>query len=87
MAEPTLIVIQDTISAACHIDQKPMTIILSGDFNRHHLMWAAYLKAQQPFSPLITQEKALPLTRLCWTDQTYSSDAIFTTIIIAQTTG
>lgn len=38
-AEPTLTAIQNTISAARHIDQKPTTIILSGDFNRHHPMW------------------------------------------------
>ncbi|KAF7136975.1 hypothetical protein CNMCM5793_006679 [Aspergillus hiratsukae] len=38
-AEPTLTAIQDTISAARHIDQKPTSIILSGDFNRHHPMW------------------------------------------------
>jgi hypothetical protein len=39
MAEPPLMVIKDTILAARHINQKPTIIILSGDFNRHHLMW------------------------------------------------
>jgi ribonuclease HI len=38
-AEPILTAIQNTISSARQDDRRPTTVILSGDFNRHHPMW------------------------------------------------
>jgi hypothetical protein len=38
-ASPALIAIQNTITTATQIEQRSISIILSGDFNRHHPMW------------------------------------------------
>jgi ribonuclease HI len=38
-AEPTLTAIQNTISAARRNDLRSTSVMLSGDFNRHHPMW------------------------------------------------
>jgi hypothetical protein len=38
-AEPALTAIQNTITTALRDDQRSTSIVLSGDFNRHHPMW------------------------------------------------
>jgi hypothetical protein len=38
-AEPTLIAIQNTITDALQDDRRLTTVVLSGDFNRHHPTW------------------------------------------------
>lgn len=89
-ALPALTAIQRSIAAATQNEQRLTSIIVSGDFNRHHPMLttskAASPEARQLTGPCTTQDKTQPSIRQRQTARACSSNAICTTRTTDRTT-